>query len=181
MVKVVLVAQVFNMKHTKKDYSMIVRNFTFGVEDSLVSTVGLLAGIGAAGLGKSQIIVTGLVLIFVEAFSMAVGSLLSEQSVQEYEVHREVGFSKSITAAIVMFMSYVLAGLIPLSPFFYSASHASILVSVALTLVSLFLLGVVNARMFRVRAWRDGLFTLLMGGIAVGVGIAVGQIAGHIG
>lgn len=48
-----------------------------------------------------------------------------------------------------------------------------------LTLVSLFLLGVVNAKMFRVRAWRDGLFTLLMGGIAVGVGIAVGQIAGH--
>lgn len=106
------------MKHTKKDYSMIVRNFTFGVEDSLVSTVGLLAGIGVAGIGKSQIIITGLVLIFVEGFSMAVGSLLSEQSVQEYEVHKEVGFSKSISAAVVMFFSYVLAGLIPLAPFF---------------------------------------------------------------
>ena len=64
-----------------KKYSMIVRNFTFGVEDSLVSTVGLLAGIAFAGVNAGTVVLTGAVLIFVEGFSMAVGSLLSEQSV----------------------------------------------------------------------------------------------------
>ncbi len=169
------------MKISKKNYSQIVRNFTFGVEDSLVSTVGLLAGIAIAGMEKSSIILTGLVLIFVEGFSMAVGSLLSEQSVEEYEIKKEVALSKSMLASIVMFFSYVLAGLIPLAPYFYSASKTSVVISVALTLISLFLLGVFNAKMFHVRAMRDGLFTLIMGGIAIMVGIAVGQIVGVVG
>jgi VIT1/CCC1 family predicted Fe2+/Mn2+ transporter len=168
------------MKISKKNYSLIVRNFTFGVEDSLVSTVGLLVGIAEAGVTRESIVLTGLVLIFVEAFSMGVGSLLSEQSVEEYEAHKEVALSKSLIAAVVMFFSYVLAGLIPLAPFFYSASHTSVIISVALTLLSLFLLGVFNAKMFHVRAMRDGLLTLIMGGVAILVGIAVGQLAGHL-
>lgn len=168
------------MTRIKKNYSLVVRNFTFGVEDSLVSTVGLLVGIAVADISRRNIIITGLVLIAVEAFSMGVGSLLSEQSVQEYEINKEVAISKSMLAAFVMFFSYLLAGLIPLAPFFYSASHTSIIVSIVLTLFSLFLLGVFNAKMFRVRAWRDGLLTLLMGGIAIMVGIGVGQIADKI-
>jgi VIT1/CCC1 family predicted Fe2+/Mn2+ transporter len=167
------------MHKTKlKDYSMVVRNFTFGVEDSLVSTVGLLAGIAVADISRSNIIVTGLVLIFVEAFSMGVGSLLSEQSVEEYQVHKQVSLAKPAVASVVMFVSYVLAGLIPLAPYFYETKHA-VGISIGLTLFSLLLLGVFNAKMFRVSAWRDGLFTLIMGGLAILVGIAVGQIAGH--
>ncbi len=166
--------------NTNKKYGVFVRNFTFGVEDSLVSTVGLLAGVAIAGLDQKEIIITGMVLISVEAFSMAVGSLLSEQSVQEYEAQREVSVTKSLTAAIVMFASYLLAGLIPLAPFFYSASRAAVIASIGLTLVSLFLLGVFNAKLFHIRAWRDGIFTLVMGGIAIVVGIAVGQFAGRL-
>jgi len=60
------------------------RNFVFGVEDSLVSTVGLLSGIAAAGVAQKDILVSGVVLIFVEAFSMAVGSFLSEEFAEEY-------------------------------------------------------------------------------------------------
>jgi vacuolar iron transporter family protein len=161
-----------------RDYSMIVRNFTFGVEDSLVSTVGLLAGIAVADMTRSNIIITGLVLIFVEAFSMAIGSLLSEQSVEEYKVHKEVSLTKPAIASGVMFVSYIVAGLIPLAPYFYETDHA-VGISIGLTLLSLLLLGIINAKMFRVSAWRDGLFTLLMGGIAIVVGIAVGKIAGH--
>jgi hypothetical protein len=42
------------------------RNFIFGVEDSLVSTVGLLAGVAAGGVSSAAILTTGLVLIVVE-------------------------------------------------------------------------------------------------------------------
>jgi len=72
------------MKH-KNTLAVYVRNFVFGVEDSLVSTVGLLSGIASAGASTATIFLTGTVLIFVEAFSMAVGSYLSEESVEEYE------------------------------------------------------------------------------------------------
>lgn len=165
------------MHRGRKNYSLIVRNFTFGVEDSLVSTVGLLVGIAVADISRESIIITGLVLIFVEAFSMGVGSLLSEESVEEYEGNGHSSLRKPVQAAIVMFFSYVLAGLIPLAPFFYSNSRLAIYISVGITLVSLLLLGVFNAKMFRARVWRDGLFTLLMGGLAILVGILVGQVA----
>ena len=62
---------------------MFLRNTVFGVEDSLVSTVGLLSGIAATGsVSKSFILLTGIVYISVEAFSMAVGSFLSEEFVE---------------------------------------------------------------------------------------------------
>ncbi len=177
--KVVLGVRENNMKIGHKDYSVAVRSFTFGVEDSLVSTVGLLVGIAVANVSRHDIVVTGLVLIFVEAFSMGVGSLLSEESVEEYELHRQVSLWRPSIAAVVMFVSYVVAGLIPLAPFFYNTPHA-IGLSIALTLVSLVLLGFFNAKLFRVSAWRDGLMTLLMGGLAIGFGMLVGRIASHI-
>jgi VIT1/CCC1 family predicted Fe2+/Mn2+ transporter len=167
-------------KPLRKKYSMIVRNFTFGVEDSLVSTVGLLAGIAVGGVDRSSVVLTGAVLIFVEAFSMAVGSLLSEQSVEEYEEKREVSLNKPAVAAVVMFFSYVIAGLIPLAPYILAVDSHAVEWSIGLTLVSLFILGVFNAHLFRVRAWKDGLITLLMGGLAIAVGIVVGQLANKV-
>lgn len=168
------------MKPRKKDYSLIVRNFTFGVEDSLVSTVGLLAGIAMADMSRQSIIITGFVLIFVEAVSMAVGSLLSEQSVEQYQAQKQTSLTKPAIAAAVMFVSYVFAGLIPLAPYFYSVGHEAVIASICLTLLALFLLGAVNAKMFRAKVWRDGLLTLIMGGSAILVGIVVGQIASRI-
>ena len=169
------------MKADPKKYSLIIRNFTFGVEDSLVSTVGLLAGIALAGVDKKTIVVTGVVLIFVEAFSMGVGSLLSEQSVEEYESKKEVALAKPGFAAAVMFFSYVLAGMIPLAPYFVSTSRVAVWWSIGLALLALTLLGALNAHIFRVRVWKDALLTLLMGGLAIAVGITVGQLAGFIG
>jgi len=67
------------------DHSHYLRNFIFGVEDSLVSTVGLLAGVAAAAISQSAIVTTGLVLIVVEGFSMGVGSFLTEETTEEME------------------------------------------------------------------------------------------------
>jgi VIT1/CCC1 family predicted Fe2+/Mn2+ transporter len=156
--------------------SEIVRSFTFGVEDSLVSTVGLLAGIAAADTARSAILLTGFVLIFVEGFSMGVGSLLSENSVEEYQQHREVPLSGAVGAAGVMFISYVISGLIPLLPYVWLQPARALWLSVVLSLLALFLLGVFNGRLFRIRTIRSGLEMLLMGGIAVLVGVAVGKI-----
>ena len=67
------------MKKIPKDsFAHYFSSFIFGVEDSLVSTVGLLSGVAVAGVNRSGIFVTGVILIFVEAFSMGVGNFLSE-------------------------------------------------------------------------------------------------------
>src|SRR3989344_3129963 len=77
-----------------KNFVLYVRNFIFGAEDSLVSTVGLLSGVAIGGVAKVDILLPGMVLIFVEAFSMAVGSFLAEFSVRKLPTAMENASTK---------------------------------------------------------------------------------------
>jgi VIT1/CCC1 family predicted Fe2+/Mn2+ transporter len=54
-----------------------IREFVFGIQDGLISTVGLLAGIQGATENNLVVIVTGLTAMFSGAISMASGSYLS--------------------------------------------------------------------------------------------------------
>jgi predicted membrane protein (TIGR00267 family) len=54
-----------------------IREFVFGIQDGLISTVGLLAGIQGATENRIVVIVTGLTAMFSGAISMATGSYLS--------------------------------------------------------------------------------------------------------
>lgn len=158
------------IKRTIRNASYI-RNFVFGVEDSLVSTVGLLSGIAVGGVARSQIVLTGIILLLVEAISMAMGSLLSEQSSEEYLNRKEVPMRPAAINSIIMFISYFFAGLVTLAPYFVMESRVALPVSISLSLGSLFLLGIVSARLFGINILRGGIRTLVIGGVAILVGV----------
>lgn len=158
----------------KEEFATYVRNFMFGVEDSLVSTVGLLSGVAAAGLPKHDVFVTGIVLIFVEAFSMAIGSYLSEESAEEYMKETK---SLSIQVGLIMFFSYFAAGFIPLSPYLLFNVTAAFIVSIFFSLLALFMLGFISSKFFKDRhTYKHAIRMLLIGGLAIGVGIMVGKL-----
>ncbi len=159
------------VKKRKLRTAAYIRNFIFGVEDSLVSTVGLLSGIAVGGVERSQIILTGIILLLVEAFSMAVGSLLSEQSAEEYLNHREVSMRPAAVDSIIMFTSYFLAGFVTLAPYFIMEARAALPISIVLSLSALFLLGVISATLFGINILRNGIRTLAIGGVAILVGV----------
>lgn len=153
-----------------------VRNFIFGVEDSLVSTVGLLSGVATAGVSRENIFITGIVLIFVEAISMAVGSFLSEYSAEEYEAQKAVNWTHSFGASAIMFISYFVSGFIPLAPYLVFGIKSAFVISIVVSLFALATLGIVGARMTRVSFIRNALRMLLLGGLAIAVGIGVGKL-----
>lgn len=157
-------------------FALYVRSFVFGVEDSLVSTTGLLSGVAVAGVPKATIFLTGLVLIFVEAFSMGVGSFLSEQSAQEFISKKNTAPTKTIQAGAIMFFSYFAAGFIPLTPYIIFETAFAFWLAIIFALVALFLLGSVSARFFGTNILRTGLRMLLVGGGAVIIGVVVGQL-----
>lgn len=169
------------MAHKKKrNLELFLRNFIFGVEDSLVSTVGLLSGVAAAGVAKQTIFLTGTVLVCVEALSMATGSFLSEHSAEEYESHREVSAQKSIYASIIMFVSYFLTGFIPLFPYLFYSREEAFGLSIAFSLGALFLLGVISGLLLHISWLRKGIEMFLLGGIAIIIGIVVGNIVNSV-
>ena len=151
------------------------RNLVFGIEDGVVSTVGLLSGIAIAGVDPWTIFLTGVVLIFVEAFSMAAGSYLSEESVEE---RFEVGVSerRSIEGGVVMFFSYAIAGFIPLLPYILVPIEQAFTMSIVASFIALFVLGLWSGRGRRM--WRAGVRMMLIGGAAIIVGVTVGSLVG---
>ena len=158
----------------KEEFATYVRNFIFGVEDSLVSTVGLLSGVAVAGLSKHDVFLTGIVLIFVEAFSMGVGSFLSEESAEEYVGNKK---SFSLHGALIMFFSYFVAGFIPLAPYLAFNVTKAFVISIILSLIALFLLGLISSRIFKTdHTLKHAIRMLLIGGMAIAVGIIVGKL-----
>lgn len=157
-----------------KNTALYFRSFVFGVDDSLVSTVGLLSGIAIADTPKETIILSGIVLIFVEAFSMGMGSFLSEDAADE--LVEKKGFQMhSVYASIIMFFSYFVSGFIPLSPYLFFDTQVAFGFSISLSLIALFLLGALSAKYFNRSVFKLGLKMLLLGGTAVALGTLVGS------
>lgn len=161
-------------------YLTYTRNFIFGAEDSLVSTVGLLTGIAAGGLSRHDIILTGVTLIFVEAFSMGVGSYLSEYTTDESFLKESVAFTESLISSVIMFASYLIVGLIPLIPFvLFEDRSKGIVVSIISSLVALFILGTVSSKLLKLKFLRISIRMAILGGIAIGIGLLIGKLSGN--
>ncbi len=152
------------------------RNFIFGVEDSLVSTVGLLSGIAIAGVPRETIFLTGVVLILVEALSMAAGSFLSESSAEELAAGGVVPVSKPFAGGSIMFVSYFLAGFVPLVPYVLFTTALALPVSIAASLAALFLLGAVSGAISRAGIVRRAVRMFLVGGLAIVAGMLAGAV-----
>ncbi len=60
-----------------------IREFVFGIQDGLISTVGLLAGVQAATESSTVVVLTGITAMFSGAISMAAGSYLSSSAEKE--------------------------------------------------------------------------------------------------
>lgn len=116
----------------------LVRNLVYGVEDSLISTGGVVIGIALAGLRRSDILTTGIILLLVESLSMGFGSFIAEDNFMATAAMSHSPWT-IVKYASVMFMSYMLAGAIPLAPFALDIQHAWQWAFV-LTLTSLFAL-----------------------------------------
>jgi len=161
---------------TRQDFAPLFRNFVFGVEDSLVSTVGLLSGIAAAGESEKTIITAGIVLIFVEAFSMGVGSLLSDNSTKEFDSGGKIPLTRSFLGGVTMFVSYFISGFIPLFPYLLFDKGTAFPISIIASLVALLLLGMFSARLAHISILKKGLQMLILGGAAIALGALVGNL-----
>lgn len=151
------------------------RSVIFGIEDSLVSTTGLIAGLSIGAENKKVVLLGGIVAIAVESISMGAGEYLSDDAVSELDKinrHKDQPF----ISGVLMFISYLLAGMIPLLPIVFMVYPSSLWASVAFALTGLFLLGFLKGRLLHTNPLRGGAKILVVGGIATVFGVAVGSM-----
>ena len=154
---------------------LYVRNIVFGIADSLVSTVGLLAGIDASGSARSTIILTGIIYAFVESLSMAVGSFLSEEAAEEFSTGSEHVSTAPFIAGCVMFGSFIASSFIPILPYMLMNISYALWVSIILSLCSLFIVGLIMAKVSKVSLFTHAFKMMLLGGGAILIGVVVGK------
>jgi VIT1/CCC1 family predicted Fe2+/Mn2+ transporter len=153
----------------KKLNSNQFRNFIFGAEDSLVSTLGILFGIASAGeFTRHQIFLAGIIAIVVEATSMGAGSFLSESSAMEIDKRTNLDPLKD---GLIMYFAYFFSGFIPLTPYLLLEVNTAKYVSVLASLVALFILGYLPAK-----NPKSAIKMALVAGAAATIGFLVAHI-----
>lgn len=149
------------------------RSGFFGVEDALVSTSGAVIGISIGDQNTKVVLLAGLVVVTVEAISMAIGQFLTDETIHEAE-SKNTPKDNPVISATIMFFSYLIAGLVPILPFVFTTVGSARIISFLAALVGLFALGAIKAKIVNVSIVKSGLKSLLLGGVAATVGAVVG-------
>lgn len=210
-----------------------IREFVFGVQDGLISTVGLLAGMQAAGSSRFVILMAGAASVCAGAFSMSAGAYLSskaEKEIFDHELKKEARFverepylaqeslldalhreglareacyrivkllheqksvfvttfqekvlglgsadvNNPVKGALVMALSFILGGIVPILPFFFLPLDWALAAAVSLSGLALFGVGMFKGKLAGQSLGRSGLEFLAIALIATGLGYAVG-------
>ena len=159
------------MKRVNATDRQYLRTIIFGIEDSLVSTTGLIAGIGVGSDNKKFVLLAGFVAIFIEAISMGAGEYVSDDAVNNGPKQKNL----PIINGFLMFFSYILAGLLPLAPVLLASYPESLAYGILLAFAGLFLLGWAKGKILGTSPLRSGLKILIVGGLATIAGIVIGS------
>lgn len=161
------------------------RETIFGLEDSIVSTLGVVVGIAAGTNSRYIVVLSALVVIVVESLSMTAGTYLSNKSEVEIELATgKMGFlgrrhlvSHSVFDSFVMGVSYILGGIISILPFLFLSPLDAITPAVILSITTLFSIGYLKGKMAKINPLKSGLEMSLVSLSAALLGYLIGVFA----
>ena len=167
------------------DHSKIaksIREMTFGIEDGLISILGLVAGVTGANVSNNFIVLAGVAGMIPAAISMASGVYLSNKSQKEY---LETKFKKNklegiisnpLRDALVIGISFIIAGWIPIIPFLFFVPKFALAVAFGLTIIALFVYGASRSHYTKENWFRSG---IEMVGVSI-ASAAAGYLVGYL-
>ena len=157
------------------------REIVFGLEDSLVSTLGAVTGIALSTGNQDFVILSGVILVTVEAASMSAGSYLSEESAEDAQRAAGEKTSKKteaspLMAAWVMALFYLIGGAIPLAPYILLSLSWAVPTSIAVTVSVLFCVGAWSGTIGGRSPWKAGAQMVAISCVAAVVGWLAGRL-----
>lgn len=143
-----------------------------GVEGGFAIFAGIVVGLSFENVPRDLLILTAAIGIIVNAFNSSAVRYTSEHFLDELDGHEKRHWYKAyLWPALVEFIVYGIVSLIAILPLLLIDDLATaISAMVATTLVFLFLAGWARGQVTYHHRWRDGLETLLSGGLIVVVG-----------
>jgi VIT1/CCC1 family predicted Fe2+/Mn2+ transporter len=78
-----------------------------------------------------------------------------------------------VIGGVIMFVSFVIAGFIPLVPYLFVSGYSSLIISITISLVALGILGYGSAKVTKARPWKRTFRMIILGGSAILIGAMV--------
>lgn len=160
----------------KKIHEDYLRSLMFGLQDGLVSTAGVIVGISTGISEKEIIVLAAFVAVTVEATSMAAGQYSSEKAVHQKMDGDGKHTDSLIVGALIMFLSYLAGGAVPILPTLFFNQPEARYLAIVFSLIGLFTVGLIKGKIVEHRPLRSAIELLIIGIIAITIGIVVGQI-----
>ena len=158
-----------------------VREIVMGAQDNLTTVLAVMLGVSIGSGRADMVALAGLSAAVAEAISMGGVLYSSTRAEVALEAHTASGLTTNRRTAlapaasgIVTCLAALGGGLVPLTPFMLLPLPAAVYVSVAASVVALFLLGSLIGRISGSTWWRDGLRLLIVAGLAAIASAAVG-------
>jgi VIT1/CCC1 family predicted Fe2+/Mn2+ transporter len=153
----------------------LLRDFILGASDGIVTTFAVIAGVVGASLSSRVVIILGLAKLLADAISMFAGIYLGAKSEIEYrhlrkDKHEDV---HPLTQGIIVFVSFLTIGFLPLLPFVFNLPQKFILSSIIVA-IALLVVGGVRAASVGKRALVGAIEMFLIGGAAAVAAYFVG-------
>ena len=104
----------------------------------------------------------------------------------EFMMKHELGLDKpdpkrARKSAFNIGVSYIVGGLVPLSPYFFiNDSVEALKISVVITLICLFVFGFFKSKMTGVNPWAGGLKVMMIGAAAAGAAFSIAKLIEHM-
>jgi VIT1/CCC1 family predicted Fe2+/Mn2+ transporter len=162
-----------------------IRDLIYGANDGLITTFAVVAGVTGGALSTRAVMIVGVANLLADGLSMGVGNYLSIRSHESAlaALDRPEEESHPARHGFATFAAFVVAGAVPLMPYTVPGSDGTrFIVSVVLTLLTLFGVGASRAAVTNYRWWTAGLEMLVLGVIvaiaAYGSGALVASLVG---
>lgn len=157
------------------------KEIVYGGNDGIVTTFAIVAGFSGAqrdpanALPVFTVLLFGLSNLFSDGVSMALGNFLSSRSAENVTGNLRVRKAPLFTS-IATFVSFIVFGFVPLTPYILWREKASFEMSIVATLLALISLGVVRWKAGRENIFRSIGEIVLLGGVAAAVAYMVGTM-----
>lgn len=174
------------------------KDIILGGQDGLVNVLGLVLGVAAATATTRIVLISGLAGTFAESLSMAAVAYTSGKAARDFyqgkvkKNHNKLAIKRQmkylveeyehpIRDAVIVGVAAIIGSLIPLAPFFFLTVKSAIIVSISVSLVTLFATGAYKAKLTGIGSWeKSGIEMAVIGGLAAVAGFIIGHFLQYI-
>lgn len=142
-----------------------IRDLVYGANDGLITTFAVVAGVVGGGLSPRTLLIIGAANLIADGLSMGVGNYLSIRA-NESALAAQKRLEQEASPArhgLATLLAFVAAGAVPLAPFAVGFVEHGFVWSVALTFLTMFVVGALRGLVTIERWWMAGIEMLLLG------------------